>query len=358
MKNNMGEGSVSCQTGKDPFFLSKTYLNLPASKKSSLIVVIDTEEEFDWSAGFSRGNTSVNAMRKIHRLQKVFDEFGIKPVYVIDYPIASQPQGYEPLQEIHASGRCEIGSHLHPWVSPPFEETVSRFNSFPGNLPPALEASKLQILGETIREHFGHYPVMYKAGRYGIGPHTEGILEEQGYLVDLSVCPNMDYSEEGGPDFSLFSPLPFLFGKNRKMLELPLTVGFSGYARKWGRPLHALASRPVFSSLHSVGILARLCMVDKIWLSPEGFLSSEHFKLAKDLYADGLRVFSFALHSPSVVPGHTPYVQTEADLERFLTRCSKFFEFFMKELEGQPMTPLDLYAECSPGANSVSRGTT
>ena len=332
--------NISYLTQTSPCFLD-------SNQRPLLIVVIDTEEEFDWGKGFSSRNTSVGSMRNIGRVQKIFDEFGICPVYVIDYPVASQPEGYEPLQKIFSENRCEIGAHLHPWVNPPMEEEVSRYNSFPGNLPANLEFTKLRELGKMIHEHFGIHPEIYKAGRYGIGTHTQKTLEEQGYKVDLSLCPYMNYSNEGGPDFSNCSPVPFWFGKEKKLLELPLTIGYAGVARKWGHSLHALASSHMFSRMHFVGILARMQLVDKIWLSPEGFLSSEHLKLVKDLYADGLRVFSFAFHSPSVEPGCTPYVRTQADLDKFLGRCSRFFEFFLKDLNGQATTPLELYRTLS-----------
>ena len=321
---------------------SDDYCRLPLREQPRLVVVIDTEEEFDWAGEFSRKHTTVKSMRWIYRVQDMFDRFNITPVYVIDYPVASQPEGYRPLQEIHAAGRCLIGTHLHPWVNPPFEEIVTRRNSYPGNLPSALEESKLHTLSAEIEKRFGSRPVIYKAGRYGIGPSTAAILEKQGYEVDLSVCPYMDYSADGGPSFSASSARPYWFGKRRKLLELPLTVGYAGWLRRWGATVHGFASRPGLAGLHPVGALARLNLVDKIWLSPEGYLSSEHIKLVRDLYADGLRIFSFAFHSPSVEPGHTPYVRSQSDLDNFLDRCRCFFEFFLGELGGCPSSPLEL----------------
>ena len=319
---------------------------LPRSAQPRLIVVIDTEEEFDWSKDFSRSNTSVKAMRHIERVQGLFDRYGITPVYVVDYPIVSDPDGYTLLQEIHSSGRCIIGAHLHPWVSPPYEEEVNRHNSFPGNLPPTLEAMKLARLRECIGERFGTAPVVYKAGRYGIGPSTTQILLDQGFEVDLSVCPFMDYSHEGGPDFSSHSYIPYWISRGR-LLEIPLTVGFSGVLRKWGATLHRLGSAPILEPCRPIGILARLGLVNKIWLSPEGFLSSEHIQLTKDLFSDGLRIFSFAFHSPSVSPGHTPYVSTQHDLDNFLSRCERYFDFFLGKLGGCPTTPIELKQELS-----------
>jgi hypothetical protein len=318
------------------------YCRVDHTEMDMLVVVVDTEEDFDWSRGRSRSHTAVRALRWIGRLQDIFDEYSITPIYVIDYPVASQADGYQPLQEIHSAGRCLIGAHLHPWVNPPYEEQLNPYNSFPGNLPRHLEAEKLRILDDCIGEQFGSRPIIYKAGRYGFGPHTADILEEQGYEVDLSVCPHMDYSAEGGPDFTRYSAWPYWFGKHRRLLELPLTLGFAGLLRRWGTTLHGLASRPTLAAMHAPGILARLSLVKMIWLSPEGYLSVEHIKLVRALHHEGLRIFSFAFHSSSLEPGYTPYVRSWHDLEALLCRCRKFFDFFIGELGGCPTTPLQL----------------
>jgi hypothetical protein len=60
------------------------------------------------------------------------------------------------------------------------------------------------------------------------------------------------------------------------------------------------------------------------------------------LFEDGLRIFSFTFHSPSLEPGHTPYVQSKADLEQFLSRCRTFFDFFFGKLGGCASTPIEL----------------
>src|SRR5262245_33737628 len=109
--------------------------DLPHDARPHLFVVVDTEEEFDWGAPYERANTSVTAMRHIARCQRIFDRFGIKPIYVVDYPVASQPDGYLPLLEILRDNRCDIGAHLHPWVNPPYDEPLSVRNSFTMNLP-------------------------------------------------------------------------------------------------------------------------------------------------------------------------------------------------------------------------------
>ena len=88
--------------------------------------------------------------------------------------------------------------------------------------------------------------------------------------------------------------------------------------------------------------MSRLGLLNKVRLTPEGFLAGELIDLMKALYRDGLRVFNLAFHSPSVEPGNTPYVKTPKELEAFLACLRKVFDFFFGDLGGQATTPLNL----------------
>jgi hypothetical protein len=312
---------------------------LPPGAPPHLIVVVDTEEEFDWGAPPDRAATSVRAMRHVGRAQAICDEFGIRPTYVIDYPVASQPEGRASLREIADSGRAAIGAHLHPWVSPPHDEPLSRANTFPGNLDRDLEAAKLDRLAAEIERGFGRRPTIYKAGRYGLGPNTAAILEEQGFAVDLSVSPAFDWSGEGGPDYSAAAPVPRFFGRARRLLEIPITSALLGFA---GRRVFEAARRGPWLALRAPGLLARLGAADRLVLSPEGCTAREHVKLTRALLRRGVRTFTWSFHSPSLEPGHTPYVRTDADLRDFLDRFRRYFDFFFGELGGRASTPLEL----------------
>jgi hypothetical protein len=193
-----------------------------------LQVVVDTEEEFNWSRPFDRDNVSVTAMQSQYLAQELFAPYGLRPTYVIDYPVATTPDSIAALASFHASGQCQIGAHLHPWVNPPFDETVSSFNSYPGNLPPELERRKLAALTDAITASFGEPPVVYKAGRYGVGAATAAALRALGYLVDLSIVPHSDFSDDGGPNFRGCPGRPYWIGEAGELLEIPLSRGFSG----------------------------------------------------------------------------------------------------------------------------------
>jgi hypothetical protein len=314
---------------------------LPAAlpERPLLFVIVDTEEEFDWNAPFSRSNTSVDAIRHISRLQTLLDRYRIRPTYVVDFPIASQPAGVAPLKEIADDGRAEIGAHLHPWVSPPFVEEVSGPNSFGCRLGRTVELEKIRILRDQIGASFGRAPRTFKAGRYGFGPTTASVLEELGFSVDLSVNPRMNYEAIGGPSFDDFDTTPFVFGRDRRLLEIPCTTDYTGVAGPLAQGLHRAISAPALEPTRIRGIAARLNIVNKVMLSPEGSRLDEMKTLSRQLYRRGVRTFSLTLHSPSVEPGCTPYVRSRDDLGRFLDRISAFCEFFLGDLHGVPGTP-------------------
>src|SRR5690554_1880867 len=131
---------------KGRMFENRRYIEWPSEAPPQLVVVVDTEEEFDWTAEPDTAARQVTAMDYIGRAQDIFNDYGIRPCYVIDYPIASQTQGYRKLREFVDRGQCEICAHLHPWVNPPVREKLTRANTYPGNLPAPLEREKLMAL--------------------------------------------------------------------------------------------------------------------------------------------------------------------------------------------------------------------
>jgi hypothetical protein len=317
-------------------------IELPPEVPPILTVVIHTEEQFDWDKAHDRNATAVSHMRSIDRAQRLFEEYGIVPNYVVDYPVASQEEGFGPLKPYVDDNKATVGAHLHPWVSPPHEEKVIRRNTYPGNLPAALEREKLRLLTERITESFGVKPKTYLAGRYGFGPNTAAALEDLGYEVDISPAPPIDFSSDGGPDYSGYSSHPFWFDERRKLLGLPSTGAYVGLLRRGGTPLYKLMTAPALRFAHLPGICSRLRLMERVRLSPEDYTEPELRRLTLSLLGRGLRVFVFGFHSPSLEPGHTPYVRNAAALEDFLNRCRRYFDFFFAEVEGKGMHPIEI----------------
>ncbi|HYE28805.1 MAG TPA: polysaccharide deacetylase family protein [Allosphingosinicella sp.] len=286
------------------------YLDLPESFGRRFTVSVDTEEEFDWTKPFTRDRHGTTHMRRLSEAHRRLADGGVKPLYLVDYPIAVDPASVAVLRQFVDAGEASIGTQLHPWVNPPFDEEITVRNSFVGNLPEALEQAKLLRLTEALERAFGRRPTVYRAGRYGIGPHTARLLAEAGYEVDVSIRPLHDYRVEGGPDFTAMEPRPYRVGR---LIEVPLSTVDFGLLRRWGRPLYRAAGKVP----RGRGLLSRGRLLTRVALTPEGVPLAEAKRAIERLLDDGVRLLSLSWHSPSVEPGHTPYVRDDADLACF-----------------------------------------
>ena len=156
-------------------------IRLPPDLPPVLLVVVDAEEEFDWSGPFTRDRHSVRSMAAQGPMHRIFEKYGIRPTYVVDYPVATQPEGIEELAAWQDEGRCIIGAHLHPWGTPPFDEPLTPANSYAGNLAPALEAAKIDVLtdaiaagGSSLRDH------RQASGELGYFQHSFRVYDRAG----------------------------------------------------------------------------------------------------------------------------------------------------------------------------------
>lgn len=331
---------------------------LPPSSAPRLLVLVDVEEEFDWTQPFDRTRTGCDHVSELLAVDPLFAEHGVVPVAVCTYPVVNDPAAASVLRRLVEAGRWIVGAHLHPWVTPPFDEEVNGPNSFPGNLPLALESAKLGALTERIEQAVGVRPQVYQAGRYGLGPRSIEVLGTHGYTVDMSVCPPFDYSAEGGPDHSRAGNDPFWFGASASepILEVPVTGDYVGRAGSLAGPLYRAASHGALRGVHLPGILARLGVAERIRLSPEGQSAGDMLRLVRSLLARGTRVFTLSFHSPSLRPGHTTYVRSAADRERFVDTLRRVLAAFMGELGGVPTTPRALRDELLAAAPPRVRG--
>jgi hypothetical protein len=319
-----------------------SYRTIPVRRDDPicLYVVVDTEAEFDWDQKFDRSATGVSAMSRQILAQSIFDHYGVRPIYLIDYAVASQPEGYEPLRTIFNRHGCVIGAHLHPWINPPLEEHLSERNSFAGNLPPELEERKLQTLIAQIEASFGITPLFFKAGRYGIGPNTMEILSRAGFVVDFSIMPMADMRSRGGPDFRFAGSQPYE-AVSTGILSLPMTRAQLGLIAPMPQPLHSAVHSARMQRLRLPGIMSRLGLANTVTLTPEGVTVSEQVQLIKTMVARGQRTFVMHYHS-STLGMHTPYVRDEAQLAAFLQNIAAVCGFFFLELGGYPGNPADL----------------
>lgn len=283
----------------------------PAGFGQRFTILVDTEEEFDWSVPLARHRPSVNATRALPAAARRFSDGGAALTYMVDYPVAVDAAAAEAVRGALAVGRGAVGAQLHPWVNPPHDEVVTPETSHAGNLPLALEAAKIDALDAALLGAFGARARIFRAGRYGVGPNTWRLLADRGYRLDSSMRAHYDYRGEGGPDFSAVGNDAFITPEG--LIELPFTTVFTGVARRLGARLYPVARRLP----HGPGILARSGLVSRVSLTPEAMPLAEAQEAIRRAVGDGLQLLNFAFHSPSLEPGHTPYVRDAAELAVF-----------------------------------------
>lgn len=275
------------------------------------LLTVDTEEEFDWRKPFSRDGHGLDHLNRISHFQHFCENLGVSPVYLVDWPVAQSPLAQEVLGAAARAGKAEIGIQLHSWVNPPFVEEISTPNSFAGNLPADLEAEKFNRLADAIAANFGVSPLIFRSGRYGLGRNSAAMLKERGIMIDSSVRPLHDFSDQGGPDYTRHPLAPYWSDADRSLLELPLTTVYWGVLRKQGQLLHSMLGKVQKAG----GIFSRLGLLERIALTPEGVTKAEALRGVDIALDDGLDLLVLSLHSPSIAPGYTPYVQSEEDVE-------------------------------------------
>lgn len=277
------------------------------------VVTVDTEEEFDWTRPIERAAHTVQTVTRLARFQEFCEGQGVCPIYLVDYPIMASPAAVDILRGAVQDGKAEVGVQLHPWVNPPHDEDVNEINSFAGNLPKELERQKFRTLRDCIERKIGAPPLIYRAGRYGVGPHTADILSQGGIAIDTSVRARFDYSAGGGPNFRDLPVRPWWIDRHAGLMELPLTTVYWGLLRQLGGWLHARMWRVP----RLRGAFARFGLLERIPLTPEGVTVDEALRGIDIAIDEGLPVLVFSFHSPSLAPGFTPYVRSEDDLDAF-----------------------------------------
>lgn len=298
-----------------------------------LIITIDTEED-NWGE-YNLSRYSLENIKRIDRLQDLFDRFGVIPTYLVTYPVATDKRASSILKRIMREGRCEIGTHCHPWNTPPFEEERNARNSMLCNLPEDLQFKKIDTLHHEITRNFGKEPTSFRAGRWGFGESTARCLMRLSYKIDSSIIAFQNWDVYGGPDYSNVFPGAFSWEwKNepvaapyQELLEIPATAGYKQGNFALCEKLWKALDNQYAQKLHLKGILARLGALNKIWLSPETSNSSQMMMLTKTLMNEGYSTLNMFFHSTALKAGLSTFVKTQDDEARFLRSIEEYLVF-------------------------------
>jgi peptidoglycan/xylan/chitin deacetylase (PgdA/CDA1 family) len=299
----------------------------------NLVITIDTEED-NWNVS-SPTDQAVENIERLPLLQDLFDEFAVKPTYLITYPVATNDRSVSILRAIVESGRCEIGAHCHPWNTPPIEEEISNKNSMLCNLPIDLQYRKLYSLDRAIQESFGVKPVSFRAGRWGYNHTVAANLCRLGYKIDSSITPYTNWTGDHGPNFSHVSPQLYSFSSDRifhhepngPLIEIPATIGYLQKNFALCTKILQFLERGSVRRFRLVGLLNYFQLISKVWLSPEVSDEKRMIQLAEQMRQNQYGVVNMFFHSTSVKAGLSPFVKSAADETRFRSRIREFLTY-------------------------------
>jgi hypothetical protein len=298
-----------------------------------LLVSIDTEED-NWNR--SREQVTLENIGELRSLASLFDRLGIRPTYFTAYQVATDPRAADVIREVCDGGRGEIAAHLHPWNTPPLQESFVPRNSMLKNLPPELQLAKVRELTDALEAAFDLRPRAFRAGRYGLGSDTVRALLCCGYRVDSSVSPflNMETFDDG-PNFVGAPIVPYRLAPDRDvrepapdgaLLEIPLSLGFNRRPFSLWDPVRRTLEGPPFRWFHIAGLAHRTGVLKRIDLSPELASVGEMLTVSRRLLDEGVPYLHVSLHSPTLKPGLSPYAATRADVERVYAAFEAYVE--------------------------------
>jgi hypothetical protein len=195
----------------------------------SLLVSVDVEE--DMPEGRVQAQTTLRNLQGLEGLQAVCERLGVRPTYLCTWPVATRPEG-EFLGTWARHGRAEVGSLLHPWVTPPYDANEDRLEAVgPQQLSATSLHAKVGTLTQAVAARIGRPPRAFRAANFGLNGALLQVIERHGYSVDCSVTPRLDTRPRGGvdhrsaPDVPYFPDRQFVDRRGTaSVLEIPVSV--------------------------------------------------------------------------------------------------------------------------------------
>jgi len=309
------------------------------------LYVVDTEGDNEWTR--HRRLPPLRNLRALPRFQALCDRYGVRPTYVVTWSITQDHEGVAMLRAWEREGRCEVGTHLHPWTAPPWSD-ADEDPAFPSELTTELLAAKLRTLTEAITERFGHAPTSYRAGRFGADARTARLLHALGYECDSSVTPLTSWSRypglrggPGGPDFSRAPLAPYRVDLDdlwrpgdSALVEIPVSIVDEDHlplglsvrvaARREGDVLRRLA--------------AKLHLRRRLWLRPTLESAADMLATCEVIRAQGCHHFNMMILSSELYPNTSPYFEDQLAVDGLFDRMDRAFDAIFRRYQPDALT--------------------
>jgi hypothetical protein len=281
----------------------------------------------------------------------------VRPTYVVTYPVAADPRSAAVLRSLAAGGDCEIGAHHHAWETPPSTAADIERHPYALSLPLDQFDAQLDSLTRAIEDAIGVQPVSYRSGRFGFSAAHVSSLERRGYVVDSSVAPLFYEAHKNGPDFVGAPLVPYFLSYDdatragtSDLLELPISAALSRRVPPIVERWYARAPSP-YATKRALRLLG---IADVRWLRPTYTSAEAKMTLARQIVGRGVPLLNLLFHSSEAIVGGSPYNTTQAQLDAFLERLTRFLDFAVRDLGAEPMTFAEFHRRWRGSAGSTA----
>jgi hypothetical protein len=191
-------------------------------------------------------------------------------------------------------------------------------------LPDNLFEAKSNNLHHEIEKNFEQAPTSHRAGRWGIDARTISWMKKNGYIVDTSVVPKINWNANKGrssfgPDFSKKSIYPE-FDEISGIMEIPVSINFpvSNMVRKF-------ANKNLLTGSIERKIINKLNL--NTMLRPNPKYSLKYYdKFVNKLIKYKMPVINMMMHSSELARGCSPFTRSKDEYEKIWVIIEKVFE--------------------------------
>lgn len=284
----------------------------------SFVLTVDTESDNQWNMKHTQTTENANF---IPRFQSLCEDYGIRPVYLIDYSMSKDKFLVSFLKEKKQRNLCEIGMHLHAWDTPPMHDLDSSIKGRPYLIeyPIEIMEEKISSITDRLEYLFCEKMLSHRAGRWAINKVYAQLLYEHGYRIDCSITPGINWNSQsgginGGPDYSReCACINKLFGTN--ILEVPMTVKY----------IHTYYYENNMSFNQKIKQYLKYLIGRNVWLRPALFSNKEMFSLIEKCHKENVYYLEYMIHSSELMPNGSPYFKSNEEIDILYKKMEELF---------------------------------
>jgi len=307
-----------------------------------IVISIDVEEEGLFCGSYPRRPPGVRNVAHLSRIGFISRDLGLPLTLLPTYPVLRDPACRDILLAWQEESGAEIGAHLHPWNTPPFDPAPRIEPVASGHIPRDLLGAKIGSLSEAVQTSLGIMPRAFRMGRFDFSPELPDLLSERGFLVDCSMVPLRRIPR--GPDHFLTPPDPFPLDRgdgNTLILEAPLTV--VPLWERAGRDAYRLARW--MPQPKADRVLTAFRHIAALGIQPAWFPLAS-MKVAALLHRKrGGRVLHMFLHSSELAPGATPEFRDESAVRGLVEKVRAFLHWLLSAIPVRGATLSQLHEQ-------------